>query len=96
METSDRMQLSFSHNFEKDKLHSFWVIQDDQNTRLLGTTNYRIDHIIKRFHDETSKISELFSQENLPLFGMQGNNALLAKPFNKFPKSPIRPAGSHF
>ena len=39
---------------------------------------------------------ELFSQKNLLLCGMKGNNGLLAKPFKKFPKSPLRPTGSHF
>ena len=41
-------------------------------------------------------MSGLFSQNNLLLCGMQGNNGLLAKPFKKFPKSLIRPAGSQF
>ena len=37
-------------------------------------------------------ISGLFSENNLLLCGMQGNDGLLAR---KIPKSPIRPAGSH-
>ena len=36
----------------QDKLHSS-NIQNDRRTRFLYTTNlYRIDHIIKRFHEE--------------------------------------------
>ena len=38
-------------------------------------------------------MSGLFSQTNLLLCGMKGNNGLLAKMFKKFPKSPILPAG---
>ena len=68
------------------------VIQDDRNKRFLCTTNHRIDHIKKRFHEDNSIMSELFSWENLLLSGMQGNNGLLARPFKKFPKSPIRSA----
>ena len=44
----------------QDKLHSF-NIQDDQSTRFLCTTNYSIDHIIKRFHEENSIMPGLFS-----------------------------------
>ena len=51
---------------------------------------------MKRFHEENSMMWELSSQKNLPLYGMQGNNELLAKPFKTFPKSPIRPAGCYF
>ena len=39
-------------------------------------------------------MSALFSQTNLFLCGMQGNNGLLAKTLKKNPKSPIQPAGS--
>ena len=41
-------------------------------------------------------MSGLFSHNNLLLFGMQGNNGLLAKTFKKFPKSPFWLAGYHF
>ena len=41
-------------------------------------------------------MSKLFSQKNLLLCGMQGNNGFLAKHFQKFPKSPIWQAGSNF
>ena len=75
----------------QDRLHSF-NIQDDRSTRFFCKTNYRIDHIIKSFHEENSITSGLFSQNNLLLCGMQGNNGLLAKTFKTFPKSPIRPA----
>ena len=68
----------------QDKLHSLAVILDDRDTLFLCTTNYRIDHIIKRFHEENSMMLELFSQKNLLLCGMQGNNGLLAKPFKNF------------
>ena len=57
----------------QDKLHSF-NIQDDQSTRFLCTTNYSIDHIIKRFHEENSIMPGLFSKKNLVLCDMQGNN----------------------
>ena len=33
-------------------------------------------------------MSGLFSQNNLLLHGVQGNNGLLEKPFKKIPKSP--------
>ena len=35
----------------QDKLRSF-NIQDDRSTRFLWAKNYRIDHIIKRFHED--------------------------------------------
>ena len=41
-------------------------------------------------------MSGLFSHNNLLLWGIQGNNGLLAKMFKKFPKSLFRLAGSHF
>ena len=63
----------------QDKLHSF-NIQDDQSTRFLCTTNYSIDHIIKRFHEENSIMPGLFSKKNLVLCDMQGKNyGLLVK-----------------
>ena len=51
---------------------------------------------MKLFHEENSTMSGLFSQINLLQWSVQGNNGLLAKTFEKFSKSPIRPAGSHF
>ena len=82
-----RTKCSFLQ-FLQDKLHSF-NIQDDRSTRFLCTTNYRIsDHIIKHFQEENLIISELFSQNNLILCGMQGNNGLLAKLFKNIRKSP--------
>ena len=42
------------------------------------TINYRIDHIIKRFHEENSLMSGLFSQNNLLFCGMEGKNGLSA------------------
>ena len=63
----------------QDKLHSF-NIQDDRSTRFLCTTNYSIDHIIKRFDEENYTMPELFIYKNLVLCDMQGNNyGLLAK-----------------
>ena len=44
----------------QDKLHSF-NIQGDRSTRFLCATNYGIDHIIKRFHEENSIMPGLFS-----------------------------------
>ena len=77
----------------QDKLHSF-NNQDDQSTRFLCTTNYSIDHIIKRFHEENSIMPGLFSWKNLVLCDMQDNNyGLLVKTIKKFPKSPLLPAG---
>ena len=55
----------------QDKLHSF-NIQDDRSTRFLCRTNYSIDHIIKRFHEENSIMTGLFSKKNLVLCDMQG------------------------
>ena len=43
---------------------------------LPSTTNYRIDHVIKRFHKENSIMSGLFGQNNLLLCGIQDNNGL--------------------
>ena len=45
----------------------------------LCKTNYRIDHTIKRFHEENSITSGLFSENNLLLCGMQSKNRLSAK-----------------
>ena len=41
-------------------------------------------------------MSELFSQNDLLLYGMQGNNRLLAKTLKKFPKSPVQCTASRF
>ena len=41
-------------------------------------------------------MSGLFSQSNLLLYGMQGNNGLLAKTLKKFPKSPVQYMASRF
>ena len=102
IQTSDRILFFFAlfkpiilqfFTILQDKLHSF-NIQDDQSTRFLCTTNYSIDHIIKRFHEENSIMPGLFSKKNLVLCDMQGNNyGLLVKTIKKFPKSPFRPAG---
>ena len=72
----------------QDKLHSF-NIQDDQSTRFLCTTNYSIDHIIKRFHEENSIMTGRFSKKNLVLCDMQGK---------KIPKTTFSASrtGSHF
>ena len=43
---------------------------------LSSTTNYRIDHVMKRFHKESSIMSGLFGQNNLLLCGIQHNNEL--------------------
>ena len=52
---------------------------------------------MKRFHEENYSImSALFSQNKLLLCSLQGNNGFLAKPFQKFLKSPVLPVGSHF
>ena len=64
------------------KLYSF-NNQDDRSTRFLCKTNYGIDLIIKRFHEENST-SGLFSKNNLLLSGMQGNNGLAAKTLKNF------------
>ena len=48
--------------FLQDKLHSF-NIQGDRSTRFFGTTNYRIDRIIKRFRKEKSIMPGLLSQK---------------------------------
>ena len=39
--------------------------------RFLYTTIYRIDHIIKPFHEDNSIMLGLFSQKNLLLCGVQ-------------------------
>ena len=75
----------------QDKLHLF-DIQDDQSTHFFCTTNYSIDHIIERFHEENSIMPGLFSKKNLVLCDMQGNNyGLLVKTIKKFPKLPFQP-----
>ena len=43
---------------------------------LPSTKNYRIDHVIKRFHKESSIMSGLFGQNNLLLCGILHNNDL--------------------
>ena len=62
-----RTEYSF-HNFARQ----IALIQHNRNTRFLCITNYRIDHIIKRFHEENSIMSGLLNQNNLLLCGMQG------------------------
>ena len=47
--------------------------------RFLCKTNYGIDLIIKRFHEENSIMSGLFSKSNLLLWGMQGIKGFLRK-----------------
>ena len=75
----------------QDKLHSF-NIQDDQSTRFLCTTNYSIDHIIKRFDEENYIMQELFIYKNLVLCDMQGNNyGLLAKTIKNSQNRPFGP-----
>ena len=91
-QTSDRMQFC---TIFQDKLHSL-NIQDDRSTRFLCTTNNGIDHVVKRFHKENSIMSGLFSQNNPLLCGMQGNNGLLARTFQTFPKSSIQYTASRF
>ena len=58
--------------------------QDDRSTRFLCKTSYGIDLIIKRFHEENSIMSGLFSKNNLLLCSMQGNNGLSAKTLKNF------------
>ena len=67
IQTSDRILFFFAlfkpiilqfFTILQDKLHSF-NIQDDRSTRFLCTTNYSIDHIIKRFREE--RMPALFS-----------------------------------
>ena len=65
LHTSDRMQF---FTVLQDKLHSF-NNQNDRSTRFLCITNYRIDHIIKRFHEENSIMSGLLSQYLSPRYG---------------------------
>ena len=101
IQTSDRI-CSFSlfkpiilqfFTILQDKLRSF-NIQDDQSTRFLCTTNYSIDYIIKRFHEQNSIMPGLFSQKNLVQCDMQGNNyGLLMKTIKKIPEITFRPAG---
>ena len=71
IQTSDRKQF---FTVLQDKLHSFKI----QHALPLHN-KYRIDHIIKRFHEENSIISGLFKDNNLLLCGMQCNDGLLAK-----------------
>ena len=102
IQTSDRILFFFAlfkpiilqfFTIFQDKLHSF-NIQDDQSTRFLCTTNYSIDHIIKRFHEENSIMPRVFSKKNLVLCDMQSNNyGLLMKTIKKIPKITFRPAG---
>ena len=70
VQTSDRIFFFFALfkpiilpfcSILQDKLHSFkYYIQDDRSTRFFCTTNYSIDHIIKRFH-EANSMPRLFS-----------------------------------
>ena len=78
--------------FLQDKIALIQSVQDDRNTRFFCTTNYRTDHIIKRFHEGNS-IMQGLSQKNMPLCDMQGYKFGLLVKTIKFPKSPIRQAG---
>ena len=90
--TSDRMQF---FTILQDKLQSF-NNKDAQITRFLCKANYRINHIIKRFHEENSIMSGLFRQNNLLLCGMQGNNGFSAKTLNSFQNHLYSHSGSYF
>ena len=103
IQTLDRILFFFAlfkpfFTILQDKLHSF-DIQDDQSTHFFCTTNYSIDHIIERFHEENSIMPGLFSKKNLVLCDMQGNNyGLLVKTIKKIPKITFSASrtGSHF
>ena len=48
----------------QDKLHSFkYYIQDDRSTRFFCTTNYSIDHFLRRFLEKNS-MPGLFIEKN--------------------------------
>ena len=67
IQTSERMQ--FFTVLQTNCTNSQYSGQ--YSMRFLYTTIYRIDHIIKRFHEENSIMSGLFSQNNLLLCGVQ-------------------------
>ena len=64
-----RKQCSFSQFCKTNCTNSQYSGQ--YSMRFLYSTIYRIDHIIKRFHEENSIMSGLFSQNNLLLCGVQ-------------------------
>ena len=68
--------------FLQDKFHPS-SIQDDQSTRFPSTTNYKKKNNIKRLLWRIHYQTGLFSQVNLPLCSMQGNNGPWAKTFEK-------------
>ena len=53
-----------------------WKLSSAQGTlRKQRACEQAIDYIIKRFHEENSIMSGLFSQNSMLLCGMQGNNS---------------------
>ena len=82
IQTSDRI---FSALFRPIILQFFTILQDNlhsfnQSRPFRCTTNQRIDHIIKLFHQENAIMQILFSQKNMLLCDIQDNkNGLLVK-----------------
>ena len=83
VQTSDRIGfvVVFSQFCKTNCIHSiFTTIEACANP---CKANYRSEHIIKRFHKENARMSGLFSQINLLLCIIQGNDGLLTKTLKK-------------
>ena len=95
-----RTECSFSQ-FWNTNSGLFENIQVDRSTHFLCTTNYRIDHIIKRFHEENSVMSGLFHLLCRIMMGFWRNrskifqNHLYGQPVLTFDKRQICRARCH-
>ena len=86
-----RTVFFFCSFFAKDKFHYF-SIQGDRSTDLLWTTNYRIDYIIKRCHEENSITSGLilnFSQNKPSRFSLDQRQIFSASSCRVFERTLI-------
>ena len=77
-------QNTVFHSFAGQIVSTLSIIRTTEVRVSFANTNYGMDLIIKRFHEENSKMSGLFSKKNLLLWGMQGNNGLSAKTLKNF------------
>ena len=77
LHTSNRNICSFSQFCKTNCTHS--IISTIEARVSFAQQIIALATLLKRFHEENSIMSALFSQNNLLLCGIQGNNGLLAK-----------------
>ena len=77
LHTSDRNICSFSQFCKTNCTHS--LIRTIEARASFAQQIIALTALLKRFHEDNSIMSGLFSQNNLLLCGIQGNNRLLAK-----------------